>query len=109
MIQEYKNLAHNCGVQGGDRGVHHVGAGADLETVMDPARAKVGQGLNDDDKEDEPAETAVCAFEANNLQNAGNRGSWKPLEQGKKKREKREPPQVGDPPLPFGTSSELSP
>ena len=69
---------------------------------MDPAGAEVGKGLDDDDDEDEPAETAVCAFMANNLHKGSNRGSWKPLQQGWKKREKKEPRRVGDPPLSFG-------
>ena len=49
-----------------------------------------------------PAETAVCTFVANNLHKGGNRGSWKPLQHGWKKREKKEPRRVGDPPLSFG-------
>ena len=101
-LKEYKNLAHNRGLQVGDRSVRQVGAGSDGEAVMDPAGAEGGEGLDADDDEDEPAETAVCALVANNLNKGGNRGSWKPLQQGCKKREKKEPRQVGDPPLPFG-------
>ena len=69
---------------------------------MDPAGAEGGEVLDDDDDKDEPAETAVCAFVANNLHKGSNLGSWKPLQQGWKKREKKEPRRVGDPPLSFG-------
>ena len=69
---------------------------------MDLTEAEGGDGLDDDDEEDEPAETAVCAFVANNLPKGGNWGSWKPLQQGWRKREKKEPRRVGDPPLSFG-------
>ena len=39
---------------------------------------------------------------ANNLNRGSNRGSWKPLQKGWKKKEKKEPRRVGDPPLSFG-------
>ena len=45
---------------------------------------------------------AVCAFVANNLSAGSNRGSWKPLQQGWKKKEKRDPRRIGDPLLSFG-------
>ena len=102
FLKEYKNLAHNGGLQVGDRCVSQVGVGSDGEAVMDPAGAEGGEGLDDDDYEDEPAETAVCAFVANNLHKGGNRGSWRPLQQGSKKREKKEPRRVGDTQLYFG-------
>ena len=57
---------------------------SDREAVMDEAGAEGGN-------EDKPAETAVRAFVANNLHNGSNWGSWKPLEQGWKKRAKKEP------------------
>ena len=66
---------------------------------MDPAGAKVGQGLNNDDDEDEPAETAVCPFMANNLHKGGNRRGWKTLQQGSKNKEKKKPHRVSNPPL----------
>ena len=39
---------------------------------------------------------------ANNLNRGSNRGSWKPLQKGWKKKEKKEPRRIGDPPLSFG-------
>ena len=45
---------------------------------------------------------AVCAFVANNLNAGSNRGSWKPLRKGWKKKEKRDPRRIGDPALSFG-------
>ena len=44
---------------------------------------------------------AVCAFVANNLNKGSNRGSWKPLQKGWKKKEKKDPRHIGDPPLSF--------
>ena len=68
---------------------------------MDPAGADGDEILVDDDDDDEPAETAVCAFLAHN--GAGNnRGSWKPLQPGWKKKEKKDPRRIGNPPLSFG-------
>ena len=69
---------------------------------MDPAGAEAGEALDDEDDDDEPAETAVCAFVANNLNVGSNRGSWKPLQKGWKRKEKKEPRRMGDPPLSFG-------
>ena len=58
---------------------------------MDPAGAGGDETLVDDDDDDEPAEVAVCAFVAKNL-NAGSKpGNWKPLQQGWRKQEKRGP------------------
>ena len=45
---------------------------------------------------------AVCAFVANTLSAGSNRGSWKPLQQGWKKKEKKDPRRIGNPPLSFG-------
>ena len=69
---------------------------------MDPAGANGHVALNDDDDDDEPAETAVCAFVANNLDAGSNLGSQKPLQKGWKKKEKKEPRRIGNPPLSFG-------
>ena len=74
VLKEYKNLAHNRGLQAGNRSTCQVGTGSDGEAVMDPVAAEGGEGLDDDDDQDEPAETAVCAFVANNLHKGGNRG-----------------------------------
>ena len=101
VLKEYKNLAHNRGLQAGDRIVRQVGAGSDGEAVMDRAGAEGGESLNDDDHWDEPAETAICAFVATNLHKASNRGSCNPLQHAWKEREKKEPSRVGDPPLCF--------
>ena len=101
VLEEYKNLAHNRGLQGGNRSVQRVGAGSDGEAVVGPAGAEGGKGLTDDDNEDKPAGTAVCAFMAYNLHKGKDRGSWKPLQKVCKKRKKKEPRRVGDPPLSF--------
>ena len=69
---------------------------------MDPAGADGDAALVDDEDDDEPAEMAVCAFVANNLNAGSNRGSWKPLQQGWKKKEKKDPRRIGNPPLSFG-------
>ena len=45
---------------------------------------------------------AVCAFVVNNLNAGSNRGSWKPLQQGWKKKEKKDPRRIGNPPLSSG-------
>ena len=45
---------------------------------------------------------AVCAFVASNLNAGSNRGSWKPLQKGWKKKEKKDPGRIGDPALSFG-------
>ena len=45
---------------------------------------------------------AVCAFVANNLNAGSNRGSWKPLQKGWKKKEKKDPRRIGNPALSFG-------
>ena len=69
---------------------------------MDPAGADGDEALVNDDDDDEPAEMAVCAFVANK-QNAGsNGGSWKPLQQGWKKKKKKDPRRIGSPLLSFG-------
>ena len=47
------------------------------------------------------AETTLHAFVAINLHKGSNRGSWKPLQQGWTKREKKEPRREGNPPLSF--------
>ena len=45
---------------------------------------------------------AVCAFVANNLNAGSSRGSWKPLQKSWKKKEKKEPRRIGDPPPSVG-------
>ena len=69
---------------------------------MDPAGNEGCEALNDEDNDDEPAETAVCAFVANNLNAGSNQGSRKPLQKGWRKKEKKEPRCMGAPPLSFG-------
>ena len=69
---------------------------------MDPAGAGGDETLVDDDDDDEPAEVAVCAFVAKNLSAGSKPGNWKPLQQGWRKQEKRDPRRIGDPPLSFG-------
>ena len=82
VLKEYRNLHHTRGFRPGDRDVNYV-----------------GEGSGDDD---EPAEMAVCAFVANNLNAGSNRGRWKPLQQGWKNKEKKDPRRIGNPPLSFG-------
>ena len=69
---------------------------------MDPAGADGGEALDDDDDDYEPAEMAVCAFVANNLNAGSNRRSWNPLQKGWKKKEKKDPCRIGDGALSFG-------
>ena len=101
-LKEYRNLHHSRGLRPGDREVNYVGEGSGGEAAMDPAGADGHVALDDDDDNDEPAEVAVCAFVANNLNTGSNRGSGKPLQKGWKKNEKKDPRRIGDPPLSFG-------
>ena len=102
VLKEYRNLHHTRGLKAGDRDVNYVGEGSGREPAMDPAGTEAGEALEDEDDDDEPADTAVCAFVANNLNTGTNGGSWKPLQKGWKKKEKKEPRRIGDPPLSFG-------
>ena len=102
MLKEYRNLNQTRGLKAGNRDTNYVGEGSGGESAMDPAGTEGGEALDDEDDDDEPAETAVCAFVANNLNAGSNRGSWKPLQKGWRKKEKKEPRRMGDPPLSFG-------
>ena len=102
VLKGYRNLHHTRGLRPGDRDVNHDGEGSGGEATMDPAGADGDETLDEDDDDDEPAQTGVCAFVGNNLNTGSNRGSWKPLQKGSKKKEKKEPCRVGDPPLSFG-------
>ena len=102
VLKEYRNLHHTRGLRPGDRDVNYVGRGPGGEAAMDPAGAGGDETLVDNDDDDEPAEVAVCAFVANNLSAGSKQGSWKPLQPGWKKKEKRDPRRIGDPPLSFG-------
>ena len=102
VLKEYRNLQHTRGLRPGDRDVNYLGEGSGGEAAMDPAGADGDEALDNDDNDDEPAEKAVCAFVANNVNTRSNRGSWKPLQKGWKKKEKKEPRRIGDPPLSFG-------
>ena len=102
VLKEYRNLHHTRGLKPGDRDVNYVGERSGGEAAMDPAGAEGGAALEDDDDDDEPAKTAVCAFVANYLNAGSNRGTWKPLQKGWRKKEKKEPRRMGDPPLSFG-------
>ena len=75
VLKEYRNLHRTRGLKAGDRDVNYVGEGSGRESAMDPAGTEGGEALDDDDHDDEPAETAVCAFVANNLNAGSNRGS----------------------------------
>ena len=102
VLKEYRNLHHTRGLRPGDRDVNYVGEGSGGEAAMNPAGADGDEALVSDDNDDEPAEMAVCAFVANNLNAGSNRGSWRPLQQGWKKKEKKDPRRIGNPPLSFG-------
>ena len=102
VLKEYRNLHHTRGLRPGDRDVNHVGEGPGGEAAMDPAGADGDETLVDNDDDDEPAEVAVCAFVAKNLSARSKPGNWKPLQQGWRKQEKRDPRRIGDPPLSFG-------
>ena len=45
---------------------------------------------------------AVCAFVANKLNAGSNWGSWRPLQKGWKRKEKKDPRRIGNPALSFG-------
>ena len=100
--KEYRNLHHTRGLRPGDRDVNYVGEGPGGEAAMDPAGADGNEALNHDDDDDEPTQMAVCAIVANNLNAGSNRGSWKPLQKGWKKKQKKDPRRIGDPALSFG-------
>ena len=102
VLKEYRNLHHTRGLRPGDRDVNYVGEAPGGEDAMDPAGAGGDETLVDDDDDDEPAEVAVCAFVARNLSAGSKPGNWKPLQQGWRKQEKRDPRRIGDPPLSFG-------
>ena len=102
VLKEYRNLHHTRRLKAGDGDINYVGEGSGGESAMDTAGTECREALDDDDDDDEPAETAVCAFVAKNLNAGSNRGSWKPLQKGWRKKEKREQRRMGDPPLSFG-------
>ena len=102
VLKEYRNLHHTPGLKAGDRDVNYVGEGSGGESAMDLAGTEAGEALDDEDDDDEPAETAVSALVANNLNTGSNQGSWKPLQKGWKKKERKEPRCMGDPQLSFG-------
>ena len=97
VLKEYRNLHHTPGLRPGDRDVNYVGEGPGGEAAMDPAEADGDEALDDDVDEDEPAEMAVCASVAHNLNARSNRGSWKPLQ-----KEKKDPRRIGNHTLSFG-------
>ena len=102
VLKEYRNLHHTRRLRPSDCDVNYVGEGSGGEAAMNPAGADGDEALDNDDDDDEPAEMAVCAFVANNLNAGSNRGSWKPLHQGWKKKEKKDPRRIGNPSLSFG-------
>ena len=102
VFKEYRNLHHTRGLGPGDHDVNYVIERSGGEAAMDPAGADGDEALDDDDDDDEPAEMAICASVANHLNTGSNRGSWKPLQKGNKKKQTKEPRRMGDPPLSFG-------
>ena len=102
VLKEYRNILYTRGLKAGDRDVNPVGEGSGGESAMDPSGADGDEALDHDDDDDEPAETAVCAFMANNPNAGSNRENWKRLQKGWKKKEKKETRRMGDPSLSFG-------
>ena len=102
VLKEYRNLHHTRGLTPGNRDVNYVGEGSGGEAAVDPAEADGNEALDNDEDDNEPAEVAVCAFVANNVNTGSNQGSWKPLQKGWKEKEKKDPRRIGDPPLSFG-------
>ena len=109
VLKEYRNLHHTRRLGPGDGDVNYVGEGSGGGAAMDPAGADGDEALDDDDDNDEPAEVAVCAFVANNLNTGNNRGRWKPLQKGWKQKEKKDPRRIGDPPLSFAEFTQAHP
>ena len=102
VLKEYRNLHHTRGLRPGERDVKYVGEGRGGEAAMDPVGAGGGEALDNNDDDHEPAEIAVCAPVASNLSAGSNRGTWKPLQQGRKKREKKDPRRIGNSLLSLG-------
>ena len=75
VLKEYRNLHHTRRLRPGNRDVNYVGEGSGGEAAMDPTGTEGGEALDDDDGDDEPAETAACAFVASNLNAGSNRES----------------------------------
>ena len=97
MVNEWKNLQHNRGLQRhGNRSVHYVGEGPGSKAALDSAQSEGMDARVGNVDKDGPAEMASCALVANNLHEGGNTGSWKPFQQQWKKREKKESRHVSD-------------
>ena len=93
VLKEYRNLHHTHGLKAGDRDVNYVGEGSGGESAMDPAGTEGDEALNDDDDDDQPAEAAVSAFVANNLNTGSNQGNLEaPAEGLEEEREEGSPP-----------------
>ena len=78
VLKEYRNLHHTRGLRPGDRDVNYVGEGSGGEAGMNPAGAEGDETLVDNNDDDEPAEMAVCAFVAKNLNAGANRAAGSP-------------------------------
>ena len=103
LLKEYKNLHQNRGLQWhADCSFHYVGNSSGGESALDSAGIEGPNVSDNEDDKDDAAETTVCTFLAYNLHKGGNRGSLKPLQQGWKKTENKEPRRIGYPPLSFG-------
>ena len=106
ILKGYKNLTHNRGLQVGDCSVRQVGAGSDGEAVMDLAGAEGGEGLDNDDDEDQlrppsvPLWRTTCTKEAT----GEARGSFSRVRRGGKR---RSPAEWLISHCPLGCSSEL--
>ena len=101
VLKEYQNLNHTRRLRPGDREVNYVREGSGGEAAMNPTGAYGDEALDDDDDDDEPAEVAVCAFVANNLNTGSDRGGPKPLQKGWKKKVKKDLHRIGYPLLSF--------
>ena len=105
--KEYKNLAHNRGLQSGDRSICQVGAGSDGEAVMGLAGAEGGEGLDDNEDEDETAETVVCAFWPTTCTSKATGEAGSPLSRVGRRGKRRSPAKLATRHCPLGRSSEF--
>ena len=108
VLKEYRNLHHTRGLRPGDRDANYVGEGSGGVAAMDPARADGYEALDDSDDDDEPAETAVCPFVANNLNTGRNGEAGSPCRRVGRRRRRRSPAALASLRCPLGSSYELT-
>ena len=91
VLKEYRNLHHTRGLRPGDRDVNYVGEGSGGEAAMDSPGADDDEALDDNDDDNEPAETPVCAFLANNLNAEATGEAGSPCRRVGRRRRRRTP------------------